>query len=368
MTSTDVTLSARAQRMADSLAAWPRRRVQLAELWELLNQIDPSSRMDVRRRRILCELLTELAAADVAELPAARSYDHSEIPALPKFLILPRGSPALELRKAVIWHPALAWAPQASLTRSQIHTVEQVNQWLHDSRDHLVVPSRERSLEVFGDEKALDRLIGTALFGPGRLSLELLRCRRVAPRLYCEPAGDGDLLLVVENSDTFHSLLRVLRDQSDHPVGLVGWGAGTGFEASVLSIARIDRVITEVRYFGDLDENGLRTPANAAALAASAELPLVRPAAGLYRMMFRQGTPQPGQRKLPAETAADLARWLGPDHHEQATRLLVKGERLAQEAVGLSYLSRHDDWLEDLRNPVCTPQIPARDSGEPHCP
>ena len=355
MTSTDVTLSARAQRMADSLAAWPRRRVQLAELWELLDQVDPSSRMDVRRRRILCELITELAAADVAELPAARSYDHSEIPALPKFLTLPRDSPVPELRKAVIWHPSLAWAPQASLTRSQIHTVEQVNQWLHNSRDHLVVPSRERSLEVFGDEKALDRLMGTALFGPGRLSLELLRCRRVAPSLYCESAGDGDLLLVVENSDTFDSLLRVLRDQGGHRVGLVGWGAGTGFEASVLSIARIDRAITEVRYFGDLDENGLRAPANAAALAASVGLPLVRPADGLYRVMFRQGTPQPGQRKLPAEAAAYLARWLGPDQRGQATRLLVTGERLAQEAVGLSSLSRHDDWLEDLRNPASTP-------------
>jgi YVTN family beta-propeller protein len=73
MTTTDVTLSARAQRMADSLATWPRRRVQLTELWELLDQADPSSRMSVWRRRILSELITELTAADVAELPAARS-------------------------------------------------------------------------------------------------------------------------------------------------------------------------------------------------------------------------------------------------------------------------------------------------------
>ena len=350
MTSTDVTLSARAQRMADSLAAWPRRRVQLAELWKLLDQVDPSSRMDIRRRRILSELIVELAAAQVAKLPATRSYDRSEIPPLPKFLTLPRDSPAPESRKAVVWHPSLAWVPQASLTRSQTYTVEQVNQWLHDSRDHLVVPSRERSLEVFGDEKALGRLAGTVLFGPGRLSLELLRCRRVAPRLHCESAGDGDLLLVVENSDTFDSLLAVLRDLGDHRVGLVGWGAGTGFEASVLSIGRIDRTITEVRYFGDLDENGLRVPANAAALAASVGLPPVRPAAGLYEVMFRHGTPQSGQQKFSAESAADLARWLGPDHHAQAVRLLVTGERLAQEAVGLSYLSRHDNWLEDLRN------------------
>ncbi|HEX6520520.1 MAG TPA: hypothetical protein VF070_11005 [Streptosporangiaceae bacterium] len=351
MISTNAMLSARAQRMADNLRAWPRRRIQLAELRELLDQVDPSSRMDVRRRGILSELITELAAANLAELPAARSYDRSEIPALPRFLTLPCGSPAPEPRKAVVLHPSLAWVPKAGLTRSQVRTVELVNQWLHDSRDHLVVPSRERSLEVFGDEKALDRLLGTALFGPGRLSLELLRCRRVAPRLYCESAGEGDLLLVVENSDTFDSLVTVLRGRGDHRVGLVGWGAGTGFEASVLSIARIERTITEVRYFGDLDENGLRVPANAAALAASTGLPPVHPAAGLYGVMLRWGAPRPGQRKLSAEAAAGLASWLGPGHQAQAVRLLVAGERLAQEAVGLSYLSRHGDWLEDLRIP-----------------
>jgi hypothetical protein len=60
----------------------------------------------------------------------------------------------------------------------------------------------------------------------------------------------------MENSDTFDSLLTVLRGRGDHRVGLVGWGAGTGFEASVLSIAHIDRAITEIRYFGDLDETG----------------------------------------------------------------------------------------------------------------
>jgi hypothetical protein len=228
VTSSGVTLSARAQRMADSLATWPRRRVLLPELWELLDQIDPSSRLDVRRRRILSELITELAAVNVAGLPAARSYDRSENPALPSFLILPRDSPATEPLKRVVWHPSLAWVPRASLARSQMHTVEQVNQWLHDSRDPLVVPSRERSLEVFGNEKALDRLVGTALFGPGRLSLELLRCRRVVPRLHCEAAGDGGLLLVVENSDTFDSVLTVLRDRGGHRVGLVGWGARNG--------------------------------------------------------------------------------------------------------------------------------------------
>jgi hypothetical protein len=102
----------------------------------------------------------------------------------------------------------------------------------------------------------------------------------------------------------------VLRDRGGHRVGLVGWGAGTGFEASLLSIARINRAISEIRYFGDLDENGLRVPSNAAALAANVGLPPVRPAAGLYDVMFRRGAPQPGQRKLSPEAAVGLVSCL----------------------------------------------------------
>jgi hypothetical protein len=342
-------LSLRAQRFADILAAWPRRRVQLAELWQVLDRVDPSTRMDIRRRRILSDLITELASAGVLGFPAARSFDRSEAPALPRFVTLSRETSAPVSSKSVVWHPSLAWAPQVGLTRSQLETVGRVNDWLHDSRDPLIVPSRERSLEIFNNEKALDRLAGSALFGPGRLTLELLRCRRVVPRLHCEPAGDGDLLLVVENSDTFDSLLTALRDRDGHRVGLVGWGAGAGFEASVLSVVRIDAAIAEIRYFGDLDEKGLRVPLSASALAESIGLPPVRPADALYNAMFRLGVPQQGQRKLSHGAAADLGLWLDSAHRPSALRVLMAGDRLAQESVGLSYLSRSDDWLDGLR-------------------
>jgi hypothetical protein len=43
-----------------------------------------------------------------------------------------------------------------------------VNQWLHDSRDKLIVPSRERSLEMFGDEM-LSRGLSDPAAGAGEL-------------------------------------------------------------------------------------------------------------------------------------------------------------------------------------------------------
>jgi len=348
MTAASSELSARAQRLAGILASWPRQRVQLVELWSLLDEVDATSRMDVRRRWILSGLIAELAGAQVVELPAARSYDRTENPPLPRFLVVRRETSSLLPRKAVIWHPNLAWVPRAGLRRSQEDTMEQVNLWLHQSRDHSIVPSRERSLEVFGDEKAIDRLVGTVLFGPERLTLDFLRCRRVVPRLHCESAGYGDVLLVVENSDTFDSILTVLRGRDDHRVGLVGWGAGSGFEASVLSIRLIGRLVSEIRYFGDLDENGLRIPANASTIAQSEGLTPVVPASGLYRALLQRGVRQHGQRRLLLETVDKLVSWLDPTQRMAAGTLLTEGARIAQEAVGLSYLTAHDDWLLDI--------------------
>lgn len=340
--------SPRTQRAARALAEWPRRRVQLAELWQLLDDVDPATRADVRRRHIMSDLIEELSDADIIELPSAASYDRTELPVLPRFVTLPKERQPVASMPPVVWHPALYWVPRVRLNQSQEESLRLVNWWLHHNRDNLVVPSRERSLEVFGNEKAIDRMIGTGLFGPNKLSLEILRCRRVAPRFHYESCGPGDVLLVIENSDTFDSVLSVLRDHKGHQVGFGAWGAGTGFEASVLSVGRLPRPVAEIRYFGDLDENGLRVPNNAAALAAAERLPPVRSAHGLYTALLRLGKPQSGQRKVPPDVTAALVDWLDTDHREPARRLLESGERIAQEAVGLTYLSRHDEWLGDL--------------------
>jgi hypothetical protein len=296
----------------------------------------------------MSDLIEELSGAGLVELPSAESYDRTELPALPRFLTIAHEEEISASSPQEVWHPALAWVPGFRPTRSQHETLRRVNRWLYQHRDDLVVPSRERSLEIFGNEKAMDGLVGTKLFGAGRLSLELLLCRRVAPPFHHEPCGDGDILLVVENSDTYDSVLSVLRGRRDHRVSAVGWGAGTGFEVSVLSIGRMGDSVREVRYFGDLDEIGLRVPGNAAALAAAEGLPPIHPAAGLYAAMLRLATPQPGQRTVRREAASGLAAWLAEEHREDTIRLLVASERLAQESVGLAYLSRNDDWLSGL--------------------
>lgn len=343
-----VELSGRAAGVADRLAAWRRGRVTLAELWRVLDEVDPASRADARRRVLLAAVLDELAHAGLLRLPSGRSYDQTETPHLPRFVTLSRSDTSPAPARTVVWHPALSWVPDARLTAAQQDILERLNDWLHTHRDPLVVPLRERSLDIFGHEKTLDRLVPTNLFGPGRLTLDLLRTRRALVRFTTEPVGDGDDLLVVENSDTFDSLVHALRDHAGrHRFRLVGWGAGTAFEASVLSVAKIEPPVRAVAYFGDLDEKGLRIPANAAVLAAAEGLPPVRPAAGLYDALFSLAAPQSGQRKTSPAAAADVTAWLSPRHRHPAMAHLAAGNRLAQEAVGLHYLLNHDRWLRE---------------------
>lgn len=341
-------LSTRAARIANLLSDRRTHRIPLRELWRILDQAEPALGTDSRRRTLLATALRELATAGVLDLPSDRSFDRTEAPSLPKFVILPVTDPSPTQRRTVVWHPALAWAVDARLILSQYTTLETINAWLHRHRDELIVPLRERSLDIFGQEKILDRLLSTSLFGPGRLTLTLLRTRRATVQFTSEAVGDGSMLLIVENSDTYDSVLRALTNRNDHRVGIVGWGAGAAFEASVLSIPRLGQPVSSVVYFGDLDEKGLRIPTNAAALAQREGLPALRPATGLYAALCQLATPQSGQRKVQPTWASTITTWLDPTHQTQAVRHLVAGERLAQEAVGLAHLLRYNDWLTDL--------------------
>lgn len=84
---------------------------------------------------------------------------------------------------------------------------------------------RERSLELFGDEKRLEALLGGQMFWEGRLTLSLLRCRRVHPPSAWRQVGAGPWALVAEKHDTFYSLGQVL--PADGPVGVLIYGSAS---------------------------------------------------------------------------------------------------------------------------------------------
>ncbi|WP_138733591.1 Wadjet anti-phage system protein JetD domain-containing protein [Modestobacter excelsi] len=341
-------LTPRAGRLAAALEEWPGRTVPLADVWALFAAADPASTASPTRRETLAATLTALAAAGV--LTPSKTVDRTAMPPLPTRVTLPAAAPtesAAALARAVPWRPELAWAMSARLTVGQVSALQTINAWLRDrGRDDDVVPLRERSLELFGREKQLDRTLTTALFSPGRLTLGLLRTFRARPPLAARRVGDGPVLLVVENSDTFDTLSRALT-VAPGEVGHIAWGAGAAFEASVVSTADLSGV-RAVAYFGDVDADGLRIPASAAVVAVAEGLPAVRPAAGLYQLLLDAGTPQPGQPVVAPERAASLARWLEEEQRGSAVGLLTGGARLPQETVTARRLAAYPGWRAGL--------------------
>ncbi|MFF0176020.1 Wadjet anti-phage system protein JetD domain-containing protein [Micromonospora profundi] len=309
--------------------------------------------------------------AERAQIVPVRATDSERI-ALPQKIKLVPVAP--KTRRIVPpmprWHPQMydledAW-PTA--TDKQRVRYEAINRWLLSNPDTTLVPLRERALEIFsasGDEegfpspeKALDGMRDGPLFGDQERLLRLLHAVATPPPLLSKRVltkvaanhwthvGDGDLLLVVENSATWWSIVKAL--PASHNVGHVAWGLGASFMASVRSIAD-NHEIRRIRYFGDVDLSGLRIPDSAQRTACAAGLPQVRPAVRLYAELFATGRSwRAGDNAVEEGRARSLVGWLPEEHHDAAARLLVEGRRIAQEWVGYRHLVRTRTWHTDL--------------------
>jgi Uncharacterized protein conserved in bacteria C-term(DUF2220) len=244
-----------------------------------------------------------------------------------------------------------------------------INRWLMANPDRTtIIPLRERALEIFGvfgdeedfesPEKALDGMRDGPLFGDQERLLHVLHAVATPPPLLSKHlleevapnqltrVGDGDLLLVVENSATWWSIVKAL--PARHNVGHVAWGLGASFMSSIRSIAD-NHEIRRIRYFGDIDVSGLRIPSAAQRTARTTGLPCVRPAVNLYAELFAAGRSwRAGDKAIDQARARELVGWLPEEHYEAATNLLIEGRRIAQEWVGYRHLAHTRSWHLDL--------------------
>lgn len=348
-------LSASAACLSAVLNSMSERRVEQPTIIAAFGQACPGTAGTTQGRPVLSALLDELADHHLIELPRGRDgWDHAQ-PPLPRWLRLPAPpKPATGPARATaptVWRRELSWAATDTLTSTQIEVLRRINRWLRDTDgDHdrrTVVPMRERSLEIFGEEKRLDALVATTLFAPGRLTLATLFAERIPPPLAYERLGDGGTILVIENSDTFETISSLLAGNCGQ-VGYVAFGGGHAFEASVARIARLDGV-TDIAYYGDLDNDGLTIPQRANVSAAALGLPPIRPVDSLYRLLLQQDVRGPAPKRVEPLDAELRVSWLPTPLRRTVADILVAGSRLAQEATGTVVLRRDDSWRDDLR-------------------
>jgi hypothetical protein len=310
-------------------------RFSRADLLEAFGQAFPHSQGDLNQRERLAAILRSLAEAGYVRLPREsnrRGYDHSERTPLPRFVN--RLNSRKAIRKATYWRPELAFAQ--NLPGIWHEELVAIQNWLRKrGGETQYVALRERSVEIFGDEKRLDGMLGTKLFAGGRLSLDLLKCYLPTVPIYVEAIETDQHvrpLLVIENHTTFDTIRRW--NQHHKRYSAVAFGSGTAFISSCSSLRpnlQQQGCSGVVLYFGDVDPKGLWIP-----VRSSQESGIeIRPERTLYELLFRKARDRFIVARDPFPFEADLLEWLPQNLREEAAQCFNRGRRLPQEFLSI---------------------------------
>ena len=325
----------------ERLRSEKRKRIQLGQLRAHLYAAYPELQGSSERGERLLGELRRLESAGHIALPApGASWEKVGAPPLPKWVLMKDSQPAIPKKDygAVTWVPELGfWTEMGS---AQLETLLPINEFLLRRRGELLrVPIKERSLEIFGDEKRLDGMCAPgadALFA-GRLPLTTIGCFRVAqPLPYRQARAAGRPVLIVENHNSYWSF-----GEWNHNARLyaaVVYGSGEAFRKTGSALQQVLREVAGcgAEYLGDLDPKGVSIPVEFNR-STSRDGPSLRPCTWGYRWLLAYGRTRAKPECALGIQQSALA-WLGSETGEQTAALWRKGLWIPQESLGYERL------------------------------
>jgi hypothetical protein len=316
-------------------------RLPIAEAWRAFQKLYPKISISTEARSRLAELLTELVQKRKIRFPQGKKgWDFGTRPSLPHWIEIlrektPDSKPGMH---EIAWPPELAFA--ASLkSRSHLEVLLRIREWLAGGgRKAALVPLKERSAEILGDEKRLDQLLKTDLFLPGALGLDTLRCYPVHLNLVWERGPtEARNVLIIENSNTYHSFCAWNAKSGEYAACVYGHGFMIHqTHEDLQSIMKETNSGAAILYFGDLDVPGIRIPVELGRLLNRIGLPTVKPAERWYGLLLDRFPEARAhmRRKSPGTwTDSDLA-WFSAEVQVRVRQVFEEGYRIPQELVG----------------------------------
>jgi hypothetical protein len=320
-------------------------RVSAHDLWRALAKAFPHRTPGPAERQLLLDALRSIEARGSIRLPLERGkrWDRSMVPAVPSSVdvIRERSTPSAFPWRTFPWHQNLHWVAECrSLSTHQLEFLRRVHAGLVDGLFRELAPLKYRSLQLTGDEKMLASLATTSLFGPSRLTLEMLACLPDALPLAWEAVGDGGRMVIFENAGPFAVARRVLAKMKLRPYDLIAYGGGRSILAALGHINTMERIVESIHYVGDLDHAGLDIALSARRCAKDLGLPVVAPAGELHREMLLAaesfGHPQgwPAHERFSGDERARILEALSLDVRSQVDAILKAGRRIPEEVLG----------------------------------
>ena len=320
-------------------------RVSGQELWGALAKVFPHRAPGPAERRLLLGALRSMEARGIIRLPPehGKRWDRSMDPAVPTSadVIREQSPPSGFAWRTFPWHQNLHWVAQCrNLSTQQVEFLRRVHDGFVNGLFREPAPLKYRSLQLTGDEKLLASLSTTSLFGPSRLTLELLACLADALPLAWEAVGDGGRMVIFENAGPFAVARRVLAELDTRPYDLVAYGGGRGLLAALGHLKTIGRTVRSLHYVGDLDHAGLDIALAARKCAAELGLPDLLAADELHRQMllaaesFGHSLGWPAQQRFSESDREKVLEVISPSLRNQVHGILRAGRRIPEEVLG----------------------------------
>ena len=329
----------------EALFALGKRRIRLTELREAYLCAHPDALNAPNLRQLLLEALRRLERDEVVDLPATRrTWDTSGSPALPRTAYLRDVTRPRRSSNAHAWLPALSFAADERHPTRRAD-LRAINAFLVYARDKSITeaPTRERSLQIFGNEKRLDAIRkGESTLFEGRISLDDLHCYTVAPPLPFETPGSpsaGQPILVLENYHSYDSFRRW--NQEAGLYAAVAYGGGNAFRQGA---GNLDELIVRTAaagafYVGDLDPPGINILLGVNQRRRAEGRILVQPHRGLYRWLVAHGCRRTLDKAPRDSLVARLGEVFPADIAGELGELWAEELSIPQESYGLEQLS-----------------------------
>jgi hypothetical protein len=320
-------------------------RVDIQAAWTAFASAYPHLITASDAREKLLQILQSLTAQGEIGLPKGKhGWDFSTKPGLPNWIQILHPVKAKERKQMaeIPWPPELRFASNLNST-IHLETLLKIKGWLaRGGRNAEPVPIKERSLEIFGDEKKLDKLLKTNL--EAHITVNLLRCYPVHPALTWKSgkASQAGAVLILENLSTFHSFVRWNEVQKCYAACV--YGAGLSIQKTFENLKEVLQQIAaeEILYFGDLDAVGLSIPRQLGDMTIELGLPSVRPASRWYTLLVESFSEERVTKKTPGPYSSADLNWLEEPVRSQALQIFEKGYRVPQELVGWNLLKDLD--------------------------
>ena len=354
----------------ETIVESPQPKIKMARLRKVARERYPQIDVD-ERDSLLFHALEELATNQFIRIPARRTpkawiagdklpcwinrsnkvkadiEKHCESSLSGQYSSWTEGLTLKEIRAQAPWvGKMLRIGPSLHLSKVTLNKALIVNEYMRGrSCETTMLPVNERSLQLFGYEKALKNVHKVGLFG-GRITLDDLDCYRVPEPLQGVRWPDKPVnapILIVENSTTFYSAWKT--NNICRMYSAIVFGRGKMIKGVELATDSLEEIreesakrskttkLPDLHYFGDLDPEGVEIPISVSRLREKHGLEPLLPANLLYQRLLSFPDQEPEHDWPKGLFRDELLEWLGEPMASSVLDTFDRNRRWAQEWI-----------------------------------